>query len=350
MSTKNENDATHPANMSQDDLQRSLALLDEDDLTEGDDGAAGAGDGDAGNGAGAGAGADAGAAAGAAEAGGAGADGGGDAGGDGTGTGAGAEGGSATAGADGAATVGEGAGAGGTGADDDKVDRKAFNGVVADLRATREELKAYKAQQSAASTLAMPEARDFKAEKAALREKWDAGDIDTDEYNDKRDELTVAESEYRAELKFHSLQQAHAKQQADSDWAKAISTWQQDNADFLANPLRSSAVNQVLAALEADPATANLPNEELIARAQDIAFEAFNWKREPAADPAATGTQPNARAVAAAHAASAASATPPFPGRGAGSALTANQVKLEELKPGDFGKLPANVQKELLEE
>lgn len=356
MSDKNENDATHPANMSQEDLQKNLALLEEDDLIDGGDGAGGAGaaEGGAGDGgAGAGAGADGGDGAGVGAEGGSAAA---------AAAGVGGDAGAAAAGAQGAADAGAGTGAGAGGAqpgaegaqagDDDTkpVSRAQFNGVLNDLRATREEVKELRAKQTAAPSLALPDARDFKAEKAALHEKWDAGEIDTDEYNDQRDALTVAEAEYRSELKFHSLQQAHAQQQASDDWTKAITSWSKENADFLANPLRSSAVNQVLAALEADPATANLSNEELIARAQDIAFEAFNWKREAAGAATPAQVRPDPRAVAAAHAASAASATPPLPGRGAGSALTASQVKLEELKPGEFGKLPANVQKELLGE
>lgn len=91
-----------------------------------------------------------------------------------------------------------------------------------------------------------------------------------------------------------------------------------------------------------------MSNEELIQRAQEIAFDAFNWKRSTGKE--AEETAPDPRGVAAARAASAASATPPFPGRGAGSALTASEVKLETLKPGEFGKLPAHVQKELLGE
>ncbi len=346
MSDKNTDDATHPLNMSKEDMQSTMALLDSEDDDNGvaargsegtaagaatggaddDAGAAGAGGSDAGAGSGAGADAGAGAAA-AADA------------------GAGAAGGSDAAdGAGGAAAAGGAAGQG----DDDKVDRKAFNGVVAELRQTREELKAVKAQQSL--SLAAPEARDFAKEKAELREKWDAGEIDTDQYNDLRDALVVQEAKHGAALHFHSLQQATQKQAAEEEWNSAIGAWQTANADFLANPIREKAVNDLLVSLESDPNN-KLSNAELIAKVEELAFDAFSWKREPAAGSAAPATPPaSPRAVAAAQAAAAASSTPPLPGRGAGSNLTASQVNLEDVKPGQFGKLPANVQKELLGE
>ena len=108
--------------------------------------------------------------------------------------------------------------------------------------------------------------------------------------------------------------------------------------------------NDLLVSLESDPNN-KLSNAELIAKVEELAFDAFSWKREPAAGSAAPATPPaSPRAVAAAQAAAAGSSTPPLPGRGAGSNLTASQVNLEDVKPGQFGKLPANVQKELLGE
>lgn len=317
MSDKNHIDASHPMNTDPEALKASLALLDDEEREEGEAATSAAVGDDAG-----GAGGEEGGAAGgedepaatAAE-------------GDGAGAGAGAQAGSEQSGGD----------------DEKPVSRAQFNGVLKELRETREEVKAYKAQQVAA-TVAAPDARDFAKEKAELREKWDSGEIESDEYYEQRDALVVEEARHAAVVQFHSLQQASQKQAVEQEWNSAITAWQTANADFLANPLRQQAVAQLIDSLGNDP-NSPLSNEELIAKVQEMAFDAFNWKRELAA-PAATTASP--RTVAAAQAAAAASATPPLPGRGAGSNLIASQVNLADVKPGEFNKLPAHVQKELL--
>lgn len=210
-------------------------------------------------------------------------------------------------------------------ADDGKVDKKAFDGVLAELRATREEVKALK-QQSAALA-APPEDRDFKAERDALREKWDNGDVDTDAYNEQRDALVIEEAEHRAAVRFHALQQQQAAESANQAWNSKVSAWETANAEFLANPIRKKAVNDLLAVLDGDP-NKRLSDDDLLAEVEKQAFEAFNWTGSPAAA-AAAGVDP--RMQAAARAAAAASSAPPAITGGVGNAALAGKVDLEAL-------------------
>lgn len=217
--------------------------------------------------------------------------------------------------------------------DDEKVDKKAFNGLLNELRSTREEVKALKAQQTTVPEL--PEPKDFKAEKTALKDKWEAGDLDTDEYHDQRDTLTLEEAEHRAAVRFHTMQQQAQQANVNAAWQEKVSAWEQTNADFLANPIRKKAVSDLMTELDSDPNN-KLSDEELLEKVQVTAFEAFNWS--PAA---ADDTPPaNARQVASARAAASASATPPAITGGVGNAATAGKLDLEDVvsNPEKYGK------------
>lgn len=362
MSTQIPDDSTHPNNMDEATRQSLLASIDDDAGDTDDAGQAASTEGT--EGAAAGAGTDepdaAAAAAAAAAAGAAGGEG------DAAAGAAGAEGGGGEAGAGGAeggtgAAGSEGGEAAAAGQDDDSkpVDRAAFNGVLKDLRETREELKQLKAQKPSVSQ--RPADRDFAVEKQSLREKWDAGDIDTDEYNEQRDALVVAEAEHRATVRFHELQEAQRqdtiRQQQEADlqsWNGKVQKWEAENADFLANPIRRQAVASLMAQLDAeqDP-TKRLSDDALLDTVRKQAHEAFNWN--PAGAGGAGGSagagaaNVDPRAVAAARAAAAASGTPPLPTGGMGSGALAGKVNLEELKPGDFKKLSSAQRAELLD-
>lgn len=371
MSTQIPDDSTHPNNMDEATRQSLLASIDDDAGDTDDAGQAVGTEGAAGAAGAAGAGTDdpdAAAAAAAAAAGAAGGEG------DAAAGAAGAEGGGGEAGAGAAAGAVAGGAEGGTGAagseggeagaagqDDDSkpVDRAAFNGVLKDLRETREELKQLKAQKPSVSQ--RPADRDFAVEKQSLREKWDAGDIDTDEYNEQRDALVVAEAEHRATVRFHELQEAQRqdtiRQQQEADlqsWNGKVQKWEAENADFLANPIRRQAVASLMAQLDAeqDP-TKRLSDDALLDTVRKQAHEAFNWN--PAGAGGAGGSagagaaNVDPRAVAAARAAAAASGTPPLPTGGMGSGALAGKVNLEELKPGDFKKLSQAQRAELLD-
>lgn len=213
--------------------------------------------------------------------------------------------------------------------DDGKDEKKAFAGVLAELRATREELKAYKQQQHVVP--ALPEPKDFKAEKDALKEKWEAGDLDTDDYTEQREALTLEEAEHRAAVRFHQMQQQAQQESVNAAWQTKVSAWQQQHADFLANPIRRKAVDDLLVTLDSDPDN-KLSDDELLAKVQETAFEAFNWNPAPAGGaPAADPPAVNPRQQAAARAAAAASATPPAITGGVGNAAAVAKADLEAI-------------------
>jgi len=216
-----------------------------------------------------------------------------------------------------------------------------INGLLNELRHTREELKALRAQQQAQAS--HTPIRDFAAEKMRLQKQWEDGELDSDAYQDQRETLILEQAQHLAATQFQQLQH-HQQQQAQAQaWQQVIGPWEEKHADFLANPIRRNAVNELIATLDSDPHT-RLSDEELLAKVEAAAFDAFNWQPKTATP----HTTP--RALATARALAAASATPPPPVRGAGSALTGASVNLETLRPGQFSKLPPHVRKELLGE
>lgn len=242
------------------------------------------------------------------------------------------------------------------GDDDSKpVDKRAFNGVLSELRDLRQsEREARRELQELREKFAAPPApdRDFDAEKAELKAKFDNGDMLEDEYQEAREALILEQAEARAVAKLEAQSKAQAEAaakavqaQSNQDWDAQMNAWVAANADFCANPLRVQALATLAQTIGADP---KLTHEQVIAQMEKDAFEAFNWKRAPAA-----AADHSARNAADAAAAAKASATPPplsagvgVGGRGSGE----TGVDLSSLKPGQFSKLPKAEQVRLLGE
>lgn len=87
-----------------------------------------------------------------------------------------------------------------------------------------------------------------------------------------------------------------------------------------------------------------LSNEAVLEKAQQVAFEAFNWG-VPTTEQAGA---PNARAVEPARRNAAASAAPPVPVGGASNRVTAGQIDASNLNRDDWAKLTAQQKDELL--
>lgn len=238
--------------------------------------------------------------------------------------------------------------------DDDvkPVDQRAFNGVLSDLRDTRKELSAAQRElQELREKFAEPPQveRDFDAEKAALKAKYDDGGLDDSQYEEAKEALLLEQAEARALAKLAQQQQAAAERQASSAaaeqqaaWDEKIGAWVSANKDFMSNPFRANAVRDLIGQLGQD---VTLSDDELLAAVETAAFEAFNWQ--------APAKQHAARNAADAAAASKASATPPslaagvgVGGRGSGE----TGIDLGALKPGTFSKLPKAEQERLLGE
>jgi len=244
--------------------------------------------------------------------------------------------------------------------DEQPVSRKEFNGVLNELRETRQALKQAKTEA--------PPARDFDGELKALDEKldtdqqellgrYDEGEIDAaelakeqarlmKEYQSSVRGITVDESKHVAATTIKQQQEEAAAQTVQQAWDAAIGAWKGDNADFLANPIRRDAVAKLLEQYGADE---SLSNEQVIEAVQSAAFEAFNWQGKPAA---AAAPDPHAARNAAdrAAAARASAATPPSLDGGVGGRGKSQTVNMEDMRPGQFSRLPREEQEKLLGE
>lgn len=132
--------------------------------------------------------------------------------------------------------------------------------------------------------------QDFAAERAKLKTAYDNGEIDQDEYLDKRDAITVAEGAYQGRLAAWETQVANAqetiKANAEAAFTAEAQAWEKRNADFMANPLRADMMQQAIAAVDKQTGY-KLSPAELFKKAEEVAFQAANYT-PPAATPAPT--------------------------------------------------------------
>lgn len=234
-------------------------------------------------------------------------------------------------------------------ADGGTVDKRAFNGLLAELRQTREELKAVKqAQEASAAAAPAAHARDFEAELRDLRNRYENdGEMSDEEYDAARASLLRDQVKLEVRQEFQQEATKQGQAQAQAAWQEKISAWEARHADFLGNTIRRNTVSSLFETLGAD---ASLSDEELIARVEKEAFEAFNY--QPKADAAPPVANQHAQRNAAdAAAAAAASAAPPPPSAGTGNRGGPDSgIDLNAIKQGDFSKLPKAEQEKLLGE
>lgn len=235
-------------------------------------------------------------------------------------------------------------------------------GKAKDLERRVEEMEARsKALEAPASD------RDFAKEAEALQatlaagtdellKKYDDADIELPElqrelnklqvaYQNGMREISVAEARHGALSAMHEQSQKVAVDQATQSWESTLTAWKTANADFLSNPIRQQAVAGLIETLGAD---ANLSDEDLLKKVEEAAFEAFNWNKQPAT-PANQHAARNAADAAAAARASSAPASPADVGVGSRGGPS-QSIDLENLKPGEFSKLPKAEQEKLLGE
>lgn len=187
-----------------------------------------------------------------------------------------------------------------------------FDEVNGELKELRSRVDAMQQERVVADARA--QMRDFAAEKVALRHQRDGGELDDDEYLDKRDALVVEEAEQRALMKAVQFQQEQQREQSEQAWKQRIGEWESTNADFLANSIRRNAVASLLEEYSKD---SSLSDADLLAKVEAEAFEAFGFAREVADATKAAGKDLHAaRNAADAKAQANASTAPTF---GAGS-------------------------------
>jgi hypothetical protein len=117
--------------------------------------------------------------------------------------------------------------------------------------AATQELAASRAPAPAPAAAA-PTEPDWNAERTALKAKYDAGEIDEDEYEAAREDLIERKADYKAaaradEVISKRLAQREA-QDADRNWESALTAFNADatNATFTTDPVRAAAFRAVL--------------------------------------------------------------------------------------------------------
>lgn len=261
------------------------------------------------------------------------------------------------------------------------VDVKQFNGVVGELRETRETVKTLR-EALTRPREPLPE-RNFDAEDKAIDEKLAALDARYDNEGMSDDEFRAAQREIEKERrvldrernKYELLQQLEeervanelaaakqAKDAAEKAWAEQVNSWEADLGDWLKNPVRRATVSQTMEMMNADPELSKLDNDSYLAKLEEFLADAFpNFpKAAPAADKAGdtTITTDPRRKLAAARAAEVTGAPPRIEGGVGNRGTRTEDIDVEHMphakhgKTGApvsaFGQLPENKQNELL--
>lgn len=132
--------------------------------------------------------------------------------------------------------------------------------------------------------------KDFDAARADLKQKYEDGDLTTDEYADAREKLADERAEWIAAKtmaeQHNAAVTAALTAEANESFEKAAGAFIKANADFMANPIRAKAMQEAIDAVDAQTG-GKLPPAKVIAEASKIAFDAFNWTPKPAVDPTA---------------------------------------------------------------
>lgn len=130
------------------------------------------------------------------------------------------------------------------------------------------------------------------AKRTALNEGYKTGTIEEDakdeqlqKIQDDLDALGDERSKYSARLAVWEDRQSRAVASSAQEFNSAALAWEKNNAAFMSNPIRKDAMQRAVAAI--DKEQPGLSAVDLLARAEEVAFEAFNYKRSPTEDAAA---------------------------------------------------------------
>lgn len=257
------------------------------------------------------------------------------------------------------------------------VQRKQYDGVLAELRETRATVQTLKAALTNPRT-ALPE-RDFDAEdqaldakEAALDDRYEKEGLADEEYRASQRELQRerrALDRERNKYELHAqleqdrianeaLAAEQAKASAEKAWADSVASWEESKGDWLKNPVRRATVSQTMEMMNADPELSKLDNAGYLAKLEEFLADAF--PNFPTTAPAATDTttvDPR-RKLAAARAAEVGAAPPRIEG-GVGNRGTGTQdIDLEAMPHAShtkggaviskFGLIPESKQNEML--
>lgn len=272
----------------------------------------------------------------------------------------------------GAAGEGEdGAGKPGKGDREAFVPKQQFDGVLADLRATRQEVQTLKALATGKRE-PLPE-RDFDAEDKALDDaeaqldaKYDTEGMADEEYRQAQRDI---EKRRRALDRERNKYELHAQLLADQEdaekgaaeqaakaaaesWQTEVVKWQDSLGDWLKNPVRRSTVDNTMAMMNADPELAQLDHAAYLAKLDEYLRDAF--PNYPRTDDAGAGKEKDLppatqrQKLQAQRAAEASNAPPRIEGGVGNRGTRTEDIDLENMPLGTFKKLPKERQDELL--
>jgi len=193
---------------------------------------------------------------------------------------------------------------------------------------------------------------DWDAKKSELKAKYDAGEIDDDEYEKQREDLIEQKADYKATKRIDEVLTSRLAKQAETaaeqDWNQALAAFGADenNKKFVGDPVRAAAFNATLQAVWKEN-----PNQGYLAAmqtARDRVMTAFGLK--PADDPKAKidaavaeragkkpGTPPNISALPSAG----------VPAGGDNNFATLDSLSIDELE-NTLSRMPANKVEEYL--
>lgn len=252
--------------------------------------------------------------------------------------------------------------AAGEGGDDKKpqeafVSKREFDGVLHELRQTRSQLSALRGGPRDP----LPE-RNFDDEDKVLDsrekeidDKYDEGELTEAEHRAKlravlneRRALDRERARYEARAEIEQEQTAAAerlKQAAQAEWDAAIKGWEEGLGDWMQNPVRRTTVAQTLQFMENDPELSKLDNAAFLDKLEEFLADAFpNFPAKADRQQRVSDRQK----LAATRAAEASAAPGRMEGGSGNRATRTEDIDVNGLKLGDFGKLPKHKQDELL--
>lgn len=235
-------------------------------------------------------------------------------------------------------------------------ERKALRDENAELRQLlREHLRATTGAQPAGQVEDdAPAARDFAAERKALRAKYDAGELTDDEYDAQKDALLIEQARQEALAEIQPRLQPLAERSAKEERDQLVTALNEEAARWYGKypELNHEAEGANTEAIQSVLASRDALIKSGIEPVRALRLAVLEYGEGQAAAPAVpdkaqeTG---NARRVAAATAAAAAAAVPPLPAGGTGNRATAGKIDVMNLGREDWEKLPQAEKDRLLE-
>lgn len=251
------------------------------------------------------------------------------------------------------------------------VDRKQYDGVLAELRDTRSVNQLLRTALTKPMEQLPP--RDFDAEDkaldervAALDKRYDSEGLSDEDYRNEqrtieRDRRALDRDRNKYEL-LDTLQKereaneqlaaAQAKEAAEKAWDDAREAWSANLGDWLKNPVRRATVNQTMEMMNADPELSQLDHAAYLAKLDTFLGEAFAdypGKKTASAGGGDAASGPNERQQLAAKRAAEVGASPPRIEGGVGNRGTGTaDIDINKIPLGRFKDLPKAKQNELL--